>query len=230
MIDVYKRAFSDGITIGLGYLPVAVAFGITAKPILDLLATGLMSAMNYGGAGQFLTLQMLNDSSYIAIIIAIFILNSRMFVMSFKINYDLRHLNIVKRFIVSLFVTDESFALTSRYGPERKTFADYFITVFVSYLFWVVFTIVGYLTGEIMSERLVIASGIALYALFIALLMPSLGSNVRNIIVAGLGMTLHFFLIEVKIPPGIAIVISMLTAASAGLLLELRERKRGPVS
>lgn len=230
MKDLYKRAFSDGTTIGLGYLPVAVAFGITAKPILDLLATGLMSAMNYGGAGQFLTLQMLNDSSYIAIIIAIFILNSRMFVMSFKINYDLRHLNIVKRFMVSLFVTDESFALTSRYGPERKTFADYFITVFVSYLFWVVFTIVGYLTGEIMSERLVIASGIALYALFIALLMPSLGSNVRNIIVAGLGMTLHFFLIEVGIAPGIAIVIAMLTAASVGLLLELRERKRGPVS
>lgn len=230
MKDVYKRAFSDGTTIGLGYLPVAVAFGITAKPILDLLATGLMSAMNYGGAGQFLTLQMLNDSSYIAIIIAIFILNSRMFVMSFKINYDLRHLNIVKRFMVSLFVTDESFALTSRYGLERKTFADYFITVFVSYLFWVVFTIVGYLTGEIMSERLVIASGIALYALFIALLMPSLESNVRNIIVAGLGMTLHLFLIEVGIAPGIAIVIAMLTAASVGLLLELRERKRGPVS
>lgn len=230
MKDVYKRAFSDGTTIGLGYLPVAVAFGITAKPILDLLATGLMSAMNYGGAGQFLTLQMLNDSSYIAIIIAIFILNSRMFVMSFKINYDLRHLNIVKRFMVSLFVTDESFALTSRYGPERKTFADYFITVFVSYIFWVVFTIVGYLTGEIMSERLVIASGIALYALFIALLMPSLESNVRNIIVAGLGMTLHLFLIEVGIAPGIAIVIAMLTAASVGLLLELRERKRGPVS
>lgn len=48
---VYKRAFSDGTTIDLGYLPVTVAFGITAKPILDLLATGLMIAMNYGGAG-----------------------------------------------------------------------------------------------------------------------------------------------------------------------------------
>lgn len=173
---------------------------------------------------------MFNDSSYIAIIIAIFILNSRLFVMSFKINYGLCHLNIVKRFMVTLFVTDESFALTSRYGSERKTFANYFITVFVYYIFGVVFTIVGYLTGEMMSERLIIASGIALYALFIELLMLSLGSNVRNIIVAGLGMTLHVFLIEVGIAPGIAIVIAMLTAASVGLLLELHERKRGPVS
>ena len=73
MSEVYKRSFSDGIAIGFGYLPVAMAFGITAKPLIDLLSTTLMSGLNYAGAGQFLTLQMLEDSSYIVIIIAIFI-------------------------------------------------------------------------------------------------------------------------------------------------------------
>lgn len=117
MSEVYKRSFSDGIAIGFGYLPVAMAFGITAKPLIDLLSTTLMSGLNYAGAGQFLTLQMLEDSSYIAIIIAIFILNSRMFIMSFKINYDLKQLNFIKRLLISIFVTDETFAVTSRY-PE----------------------------------------------------------------------------------------------------------------
>lgn len=230
MSDVYKRSVADGFAVGLGYLPVAVAFGITAKPLIDLLSTGLMSALNFAGAGQFLTLQMLNDSSYIAIILAVFILNSRMFVMSFKVNYDLRHLGFLKRFFISLYVTDESFAVTSRYGPERKTFVDYFLTLFISYLFWVIFSVVGYLTGEIMSETLVIASGIALYALFIALLMPAIEASLRNIIVAGLGMGLHFLFLKVGVAAGIAIVLAMLIAAICGLLLEVRDSKRGKVS
>ncbi|WP_083286827.1 AzlC family ABC transporter permease [Nosocomiicoccus sp. HMSC09A07] len=53
MSEVYKRSFSDGIAIGFGYLPVAMAFGITAKPLIDLLSTTLMSGLNYAGAGQF---------------------------------------------------------------------------------------------------------------------------------------------------------------------------------
>ena len=218
MSEVYKRSFSDGIAIGFGYLPVAMAFGITAKPLIDLLSTTLMSGLNYAGAGQFLTLQMLEDSSYIAIIIAIFILNSRMFIMSFKINYDLKQLNFIKRLLISIFVTDETFAVTSRYPEERKTFTDYFITLFVSYLFWVVFTVVGYLTGEIMSEKLVISSGIALYALFIALLMPA----VRDF--------KHFLLKEIGVAAGVSIVLAMVGAALIGLILEVKDKNKGTVT
>lgn len=229
MSEVYKRSLSDGFAIGLGYLPVAMAFGITAKPLIDLLSTTLMSALNFAGAGQFLTLQMLEDSSFIAIIIAIFILNSRMFIMSFKVNYDLKHLNFIKRFLISMFVTDESFAVTSRYPKERKTFIDYFVTLFTSYLFWVVFTVVGYLTGEVMSETLVIASGIALYALFIALLMPAV-QDFKNLVVAGLGMGMHFLFKEIGIASGISIVLAMLGAALIGLLLDLKDKNRRSVT
>ena len=229
MSEVYKRSFSDGIAIGFGYLPVAMAFGITAKPLIDLLSTTLMSGLNYAGAGQFLTLQMLENSSYIAIIIAIFILNSRMFIMSFKINYDLKQLNFIKRLLISIFVTDETFAVTSRYPEERKTFTDYFITLFVSYLFWVVFTVVGYLTGEIMSEKLVISSGIALYALFIALLMPAV-RDFKNFVVAFMGMGMHFLLKEIGVAAGVSIVLAMVDAALIGLILEVKDKNKGTVA
>ena len=83
-MNTYRQSLLDGLTIGLGYLPVAVAFGITAKPLLTAFETFLMSFMVYGGASQFLALQMLSaSSSAAAIIIAIFVLNSRHFVMSF---------------------------------------------------------------------------------------------------------------------------------------------------
>lgn len=226
-MNTYRRSLLDGLTIGLGYLPVAVAFGITAKPLLTAFETFLMSFMVFGGASQFLALQMLSvSSSAAAIIIAIFVLNSRHFVMSFKINYDLKDESLLKKLLISSYVTDESFALSANVEPARKNFINYFIIFVTAYIFWVVFSVVGYLAGEIMSEEWVTASGIALYALFIALLVPAIRTHYKYLIVAVIGMILHFILIEINfIPSGFAIILAMVLAAMFGLVLEKRSDK-----
>lgn len=223
-MNIYRKSLLDGLTIGLGYLPVAVAFGITAKPLLTAFETFLMSFMVFGGASQFLALQMLSaSSSAAAIIIAIFVLNSRHFVMSFKINYDLKDESLLKKLLISSYVTDESFALSASVEPERKNFINYFIIFITAYIFWVAFSVVGYLAGEIMSEEWVTASGIALYALFIALLVPAIRTQHKYLIVAVLGMILHFIFIEINfIPSGLAIILAMVLAAMFGLVLEKR--------
>ncbi len=223
-MNTYRQSLLDGLTIGLGYLPVAVAFGITAKPLLTAFETFLMSFMVYGGASQFLALQMLSaSSSAAAIIIAIFVLNSRHFVMSFKINYDLKDESLLKKLLISSYVTDESFALSANVEDERKNFINYFIIFITAYIFWVVFSVVGYMAGEIMSEEWVTASGIALYALFIALLVPAIRTHYKYLIVAVLGMILHFIFIEINfIPSGLAIILAMVLAAMFGLVLENR--------
>ena len=226
-MNTYRKSLLDGLTIGLGYLPVAVAFGITAKPLLTAFETFLMSFMVFGGASQFLALQMLSaSSSATAIIIAVFVLNSRHFVMSFKINYDLKNESLLKKLFISSYVTDESFALSANVEEERKNFINYFIIFITAYIFWVVFSVVGYMAGEIMSEEWVTASGIALYALFIALLVPAIRTHYKYLIVAVLGMILHFLFIEINfIPSGLAIILAMVLAAMFGLVLEKRGDK-----
>ena len=226
-MNIYRKSFMDGLTIGLGYLPVAVAFGITAKPLLSAFETFLMSFMVFGGASQFLALQMLSaSSSAAAIIIAVFVLNSRHFVMSFKINYDLKREPLLKKLLISSYVTDESFAVSASVEDERKDFANYFIIFITAYIFWVAFSVVGYMAGEIMSEEWVAASGIALYALFIALLVPATRTHHKYLIVAVLGMVLHFLFTAMHfIPCGIAIINAMVLEALFGLVLEKRGDK-----
>lgn len=226
-MNIYRKSFMDGLTIGLGYLPVAVAFGITAKPLLSAFETFLMSFMVFGGASQFLALQMLSaSSSAAAIIIAVFVLNSRHFVMSFKINYDLKRESLLKKLLISSYVTDESFAVSATVEEERKDFVNYFIIFITAYIFWVAFSVVGYMAGEIMSEEWVAASGIALYALFIALLVPAIRTHHKYLIVAVLGMVLHFIFTAMHfIPSGIAIILAMVLAALFGLVLEKRGDK-----
>ncbi|MFD2830627.1 AzlC family ABC transporter permease [Corticicoccus populi] len=220
----YKKSFLYGLIIGLGYIPVAIAFGITAKPVLSLLETFLMSAMVYGGASQFLTIQMLSASSgAAAVIAAVFVLNSRHFVMSFKVNYDLKHESVLKRLVLSSYVTDEGFAATADTPPELKRFSHYFIVFITAYFFWVLFSLDGYLAGEWMDERWISASGIALYALFIALLVPAVRTHYKYGLTAVYGMLLHWIFSNIPfIPPGAAIIISMLLAALAGFIMERR--------
>ncbi|MFC3418892.1 AzlC family ABC transporter permease [Salinicoccus hispanicus] len=219
-----KKSIMDGITIGMGYLPVAIAFGISAEPLMSLLDTVLMSLMIYGGASQFLVLQMLASSSALAIVIAVFVLNSRHFVMAFKVNYDLKHESFLKRLVLSSYVTDESFAVTANSTREQRTFLNYFATFIIAYLFWVVFSAVGYLAGEWMSDGWIVASGIALYALFIALLVPAVRVHYKYGIVAVFGMILHYILsIIPSFPSGIAIIAAILLAALLGLILERSE-------
>lgn len=222
-----KKPFMDGLTIGMGYLPVAVAFGITAKPLISLFDTTLMSIMVYGGASQFLVLQMLNTSSAAAIILAVFILNSRHFVMAFKVNYDLRHESFLKRLILSSYVTDESFAVTANTGEDERTFPKYFVTFITAYMFWVIFSALGYIAGDWMGDAWIVASGIALYALFIALLIPAVRVHYKYGLVAVSGMLFHWILDVIPaVPSGFSIVIAMLLAASAGVLIERMEAAR----
>lgn len=216
-----KQSLADGVTIGFGYIPVALAFGMSAKLLLTAMDTFLMSTLVYGGASQFLILQMMPLSSALAIILAVFILNSRHFVMSLKINYDIKYESFLKRFLVSAYVTDEAFAMSASYGIERKSFASYFTTFFTAYLFWPAFGVIGYFAGSIMTDEMILASGIALYAMFIALLVPAIQLHIKYGIVAFLGMLLHYvFTLIPWFPSGIAIIAAMLLAALAGLIIE----------
>ncbi|QYA47883.1 hypothetical protein [Nosocomiicoccus ampullae] len=80
-----------------------------------------------------------------------------------------------------------------------------------------------------MNEKLIISSGIALYALFIALLMPAV-RDFKNFVVASIGMGMNFLLKEVGVAAGVSIVIAMVGAALIGLILEVKDKHKGTVT
>ena len=72
------------IPIFIGYIPVAITFGLLAKATgLTLLESFLFSALVFAGASQFMALQLMSlGVAHLQIIAITFIMNFRHFLMS----------------------------------------------------------------------------------------------------------------------------------------------------
>src|SRR5699024_11905058 len=110
-------------------------------------------------------------------IFASFVLKFSYFIMSLSFMTSITdHVALEGRIGVSLGLTDESFALASMNQEKAdNSNAVYFYTgIFLSgYLAWVIGLLVGGVLGEVIPPKLSESMGIALYAIFISLLVPS---------------------------------------------------------
>ncbi len=173
-----RRGFMIGLPIILGYLPVAITFGVVASQSeFTLGQIGSMSMFVYAGASQFMGVNMIAvGAGTVEIIIATFVLNFRHFVMSFSFMNQLRRFSFIERLPLSLTLTDETFAVASihnEHAKEKNGTYFYLIIFITAYVTWILGSLLGGVLGEILPEQVSDSMGIALYALFIGLLIPS---------------------------------------------------------
>ncbi len=169
-----------GIPIALGYLPVALTYGLLAKNTgLTFMEASGMSLFVFAGASQFMALQMIAvGTSSLEIILATFIINIRHFLMSASINERTGKDHPVKKLIYAFGITDETFSVASLYrGRLNAPFM--FGLVLTAYGSWVLCSIAGYTLGASLPQILQDSMGIALYALFIGLIVPSLKKHLK---------------------------------------------------
>lgn len=195
-IDMIRRGLVVGFPIMLGYLPVAITYGVLAKQSgLSLTELTLMSIFVYAGASQFMGINMIAmGSGALEIIIATFILNSRHFIMGLSFMNRLRNIGLNIKVLISLGLTDETFAVSSLHSDEAKekhgTF--FYITIFlIAYLSWVCGSLLGGVLGDIIPDKLSQSMGIALYAMFIGLLVPSVKKELKIIFIAIIAMFIN---------------------------------------
>lgn len=194
---MFRRGLQVGFPIMLGYIPVALTFGVLASQTgLSVVELTLMSAFVYAGASQFMGANMIAaGASAIEIIVATFVLNFRHFIMSFSFMNEIRHhYNLNTRFVFSLGLTDESFAVASLHKEkikEEKSMYFFLAIILSAYLSWVLGSLVGGLLGEIIPERLSQSMGIALYAMFIGLLIPSVKKEWKVGLIALIAMFIN---------------------------------------
>src|SRR5699024_4598855 len=187
---MFRRGLQVGFPIILGYIPVAITFGVLAvQGGLSLIELTMMSALVYAGASQFMGVNMIiGGSAAVEIIVATFVLNFRHFIMSLSFMNDIKEsVSLKGRFGLSLGLTDEAFAVSSLNQNEAKgKYAVYFYTAIylTGYLTWVIVSFLGGLLGEIIPEQLSQSMGIALYAMFIGLLIPSVKKEIKYGLIA----------------------------------------------
>lgn len=182
-----KRGFIASLPIIIGYVPIAIAFGILSKNTgTTLLECILFSALVFAGASQFMALNLigLGTGGY-EIVLTTFLVNFRHFLMSASLASRL-HKPMKEWFPLLAFgVTDETFSVASFH--EGKLDTPFVITIEVmAYLSWVLGSGLGYILEGFLPAIVRESMGIALYAMFAAFLIPEAKKS-RKILLLALG-------------------------------------------
>jgi len=170
----YLRGIKDGIPIALGYFVVSFTLGIAAKNIgISALQATIMSFTNNASAGEFAAFNVIAaNSGYIEMAVTMLIVNLRYLLMSCALSQKISHdTPFIHRFFIAYDVTDEIFGISvSRPGFLNPFYSYGAMTVALPG--WAVGTGLGVICGNIMSVRLLSAMSVALYGMFIAIVIP----------------------------------------------------------
>ena len=175
----YKEGFLLGIPIGVGYFCVSFAFGMMVKNVaLPTWIAFLISATNLTSAGQFAGLNLIvQQATYVEIMMTTLIINLRYAIMSMSLSQKVEEgMGILKRLIMAFGVTDEIFAVS----VTRKTDVTlpYFLGIVTpSFIGWTAGTTCGAAFSSILPTMFADAMNIALYGMFVAIVLPQTKSD-----------------------------------------------------
>lgn len=219
----FRAGLKAGVPIGLGYLSVSFAFGMMARSGgLPLGITVLISMTNLTSAGQLAGLGILLSSASITeMILAQFIINLRYALMSLSLSQKLdSSIRFFDRFILSFGITDEIFAVASSNESVGRKYLSGLIVI--PYFGWTLGTLFGGIAGDILPATITSALGIAMYAMFLAIIIPPskrfapvFKVCILSILISCL---MHFLPIFHALSDGFIIIICAVIAAGFGAI------------
>lgn len=215
-----KKGSLDGMPIGLGYFPVSFSFGILAVSHgLTWWEALLISMTNLTSAGQFAGLSiMVAGGSFVEMAIAQLIINLRYSLMSISLSQKIDStINGIFRWLTGFAVTDEIFVMAM--NKKGSIGRNYFLGLFtMPYIGWSFGTLIGALCGQILPTIITSALGIALYGMFIAIIVPAIKNNHKTLIAVVIAIALSCIFKWVpffnKISIGFVIIICAVVASA----------------
>lgn len=179
------KGIRDGVPIGLGYFAVAFALGITAKNAgLTPVGSFLMSILCNASAGEYAGLTVIAaKAGLLEMVLITFIASARYLLMSAAMSQRMDpNGRAVHRFVQSFYITDEFFAILMARPGYLSPFYHYG-AVLVASPCWALGTALGCVAGDVMPTRLVSALSVALFGMFLAVIIPPAR---RDRVIAGL--------------------------------------------
>lgn len=226
----FAAGIQDGIPICLGYIAVSFTFGIMAKNAgLSTWEAVLISLTNLTSAGQFAGLSLITASaSYFEMAFTQLIINLRYSLMSCALSQKIdNHYPFFHRFLIAYGVTDEVFGVSvSR--PGRITPWYSYGVMALAAPGWTLGTFLGVVSGNILPDRIVSALSVALYGMFIAIIIPPARDNriIGTIVVISMATSFLFAKAPVlcQISSGFRIIIlTILIAGIAAYFFPVKE-------
>lgn len=183
-----KNAFfegcRDGLPIGLGYFAVAFSLGIVAQNAgLTAFQGFIASFLNVASAGEYaLFTSIQNGATYFEIALITLVVNARYLLMSCALTQRFNPKTpFIHRFFVGFGITDEIFGITiSKQGFIEPLYN--YGAIFISVPLWSIGTSLGIIAGNFLPARIVSALSVALYGMFIAIIVPPAKKNLTVLI------------------------------------------------
>ncbi|MBI9010678.1 MAG: AzlC family ABC transporter permease [Clostridiales bacterium] len=219
--------FKAAIPIMIGYVPVAMTFGILARNNgLTYLETVSFSLILYAGASQFIGLSMIAaGAGFGEIVLATFLLNFRHFFMSASLISKLHDMSKYKGIILGFGITDEVFSVASFAGGQLSERYLFSLELF-SYLSWITGTAVGFSMGSFLPKTLQIAMGIGLFALFASILVPEFKKSSRALVLSALAGGVNSVMnLLIKLPQGWSLVLTIVLVSLFGVVIYTKEEE-----
>ena len=218
----FRTGLRDGVPIALGYLSVSFTFGIMAVAAgLPVWAAVVISMLNVTSAGQFAGLPLLaGPGTLVEMALTQIVINARYALRSLSLSQKLHHsVRLLDRVLIAFCNTDEIFAVASSKPGEvgRRYLYGLILT---PYFGWAFGTFLGAAASSLLPEIVQSALGIAIYGMFLAIIIPPAKHfrPVFKVILVAVALSCIFRFVPGlnQISSGFVIIICAVAAAAFG--------------
>ena len=173
-INSFKKGLKDGLPICIGYFSVAFAFGIFAiENGLTVFQAVIISLLNLTSAGQLAAVPIIaGGGTFLELALSQLVINSRYSLMSISLSQKFsKKVKLPQKLLIAYGNTDEIFAVSVSNKGEVGT--KYMLGIMLlPVLGWTSGTLLGGVVGNILPPMVTAALGVAIYGMFIAIVVP----------------------------------------------------------
>ena len=224
-INSFSKGVRNGLPICFGYLSVAFAFGIFAcSSGLTVTEALLISATNVTSAGQLAAVPIITGGgTLLELAVSQLVINLRYALMSVSLSQRLGgSVRLLDRFLIAFVNTDEVFAVAmAQNAPVGRRYL--YGLILTPYLGWTAGTLLGAVAGNLLPVVVISALGLAIYAMFIAIVLPKVKKHRPTALCVGIAVLLScaFYYIPIlrKIPSGFSVILCAVIAAAVTALV-----------
>ncbi|MFQ9256300.1 AzlC family ABC transporter permease [Gallintestinimicrobium sp.] len=226
---IFLNGMRDGVPIALGYFAVSFSLGIAARNAgLTPLQGFFASLLNNASAGEYAAFTLIAaNATLFQVALITLIANARYLLMSCALAQRFAPgTPFFHRLIIAYDVTDELFGITiSRPGCLNPFYT--YGAILLAAPAWAFGTAFGIMAGNALPLRAVSALSVALYGMFLAIIIPPARKNKVVAVLIVISFALSFFGSYV---PGISalsdgtrtILLTVLISAAAAILFPVK--------
>lgn len=224
----FLQGFKDCAPTLLGYISIGMAFGVVGVASkLSVLEIALLSVFVYAGSAQFIICALLiANTPTSAIILTIFIVNLRHFLMSLTLAPHFTRYSLLRNIGFGTLLTDETFGVAiTKFMKENKLYGKWMDGLNVTaYLTWIASCTAGAFLGQWVANPEKWGLDFALTAMFVALLVLQLSSlgkgKVKHYVLLIGYMVIAMYVLSFFVPSHVAVLIATIIVATIGVVTD----------